>query len=187
MFDSKAKQRDRLKAARIMQSELDVQKKSQSICQKAIELSKDYPGGKIHVYLPIESNKEVDTWPLVKDLIKRGEAVYTSVFGESKALKHVQLQHDTIYDYDQLGIPIPTKNFKQSAERYDLIFVPLVGFDKKLRRLGYGRGVYDSFLSEQTSARKVGLGYEIQKIRRVKTEQHDEKLDAIITDIKLYN
>lgn len=170
-----------------MLSDTDVQKKSQAICEKAIDFSEDYSGGKIHIYLPIEASKEVDTWPLVKELLKKGEAVYTSVFGESRSLKHVKLQRDTIYNYDQLGIPIPTKNFKQVVEHYDLIFAPLVGFDQKLRRLGYGQGVYDRFLKEQANAHKVGLGYEIQQLRRVKTERHDEKLDKIITETQLYN
>ncbi len=187
MFDSKAKQRDRLIAARVRMSDLDVQEKSQSICEKAIQLSQKYMNRKIHIYLPIESNKEVDTWPLVKELLKKGAAVYTSVFGESRSLKHVQLRQDTVYDYDQLGIPIPTKNFEQSEEKYDLIFTPVVGFDRKLRRLGYGRGVYDSFLSQQTDSYKVGLGYEAQKLQRVKTERHDERLDAVITELQLYN
>jgi 5-formyltetrahydrofolate cyclo-ligase len=183
MFDTKAKQRERILQARTGLSDAEIQEKSHKICQKALELVNERGANNIHVYLPIESKNEVDTWLLVKELLKRGISVSTSIFGDSRSLKHVKLQEDTIYDIDQLGIPIPTNNFTQAEEQYDLIFVPLVGFDNKMRRLGYGRGVYDSFLKEQSNAYKIGLAYEIQKIKRIKTEKHDEKLDAVITEL----
>lgn len=187
MFNSKETQRAKIKSDRLKLSDAEYHEKSHIICDTAQTLAAKRKIKRAHVYLPIEANKEVDTWPLVKALLNNGISVSTSIFGESRSLKHVILQADTVYDYDELGIPVPTKNYTQGEEQYDIVFVPLVGFDSKLRRLGYGRGVYDTYLKKQPNSYKVGLAFEVQKVKRIKTEKHDEKLDAIITELKLYN
>jgi len=68
-----------------------------------------------------------------------------------------------------------------------LIIVPVLGFDEKLNRIGYGRGVYDTFLSKYKKAQKIGLAYEISHIDKVPVESHDIRLHGIMTETKLYN
>ena len=71
----------------------------------------------------------------------------------------------------------------------DIIFVPMVGFDKNLNRLGYGKGYYDKTISKLRKLKKIfviGLAYDNQIVRNIPTEFHDEKMDIIITDKKIY-
>ncbi len=64
----------------------------------------------------------------------------------------------------------------------DLIFVPLVGFDRALNRLGQGGGYYDRALLLYPQARKVGIAWSIQEVARLPVEPHDIPLDAILTE-----
>ena len=71
----------------------------------------------------------------------------------------------------------------------EIIFVPMVGFDKNLNRLGYGKGYYDRTISKLRKLKKIfviGLAYDNQMVRNIPTENHDEKMDIIITDRKIY-
>jgi len=63
--------------------------------------------------------------------------------------------------------------------------VPLVAFDKRMYRLGYGGGFYDRYIEKLLKKKKsllVGLAYSFQKIVRVPNNKHDKKLDTIITE-----
>jgi 5,10-methenyltetrahydrofolate synthetase len=69
---------------------------------------------------------------------------------------------------------------------YDLIIIPMLGFDERLHRIGYGGGFYDRFLSLQPTAYKVGLCFEIGHILRLPNEAYDISLDSIATDQTTY-
>jgi len=63
--------------------------------------------------------------------------------------------------------------------------VPLVAFDKKLNRLGYGGGYYDRLikkLAKKKKILKIGLALSVQKINQVPINKHDQKLDYIVTN-----
>ena len=67
----------------------------------------------------------------------------------------------------------------------DILFIPMVAFDKNLNRLGYGRGYYDRFierLSRKKKIIKIGLAISYQEIKKIPINKHDQKLDYIITN-----
>ena len=70
----------------------------------------------------------------------------------------------------------------------DLLFVPLAAFDRAGQRIGYGAGFYDVTL-EALRARKpivaVGVAYAAQEVEAVPREDHDERLDFILTEREL--
>jgi 5-formyltetrahydrofolate cyclo-ligase len=65
---------------------------------------------------------------------------------------------------------------------FDVVIVPMLGFDSALQRIGYGGGYYDKFLATQPSARKIGVCFSLGKIDKVPAEKHDIPLDLIITE-----
>ena len=65
---------------------------------------------------------------------------------------------------------------------YDLIIVPVLGFDDQCNRLGRGGGWYDRFLSTQDSAKKIGIAFTIQHVNLIPVEDYDVELDDIITE-----
>eukprot|EP00968_Pinguiococcus_pyrenoidosus_P010407 scaffold825_cov249-Pinguiococcus_pyrenoidosus.AAC.2 len=76
------------------------------------------------------------------------------------------------------------------APLLDVVVVPGVAFDRKCRRLGHGKGYYDTFLQSLTDARaalelppplKIGVGLDFQLVEEIPTEEHDQVLDAVVT------
>ena len=70
----------------------------------------------------------------------------------------------------------------------EIIFVPLLAFDTKFNRLGYGKGFYDKTLCKIRKLKKIfviGLGYDKQFIDKLPVEDHDQKLDFIMTEKRI--
>ena len=70
----------------------------------------------------------------------------------------------------------------------DLLFVPLVAFDRRGGRIGYGGGFYDETLRALRRAKPilaVGVGFSTQEVAAVSTEKQDEQLDLVLTDAEL--
>ena len=63
----------------------------------------------------------------------------------------------------------------------DLILVPLLAFDARGGRLGWGGGYYDRTLEANPGAIAVGLAFDEQEVESVPTEPHDRRLDAVLT------
>jgi 5-formyltetrahydrofolate cyclo-ligase len=90
---------------------------------------------------------------------------------------HVRLEPDGH------GIPAPPP-FAPEIEP-DLVISPLLGFDRSGRRLGQGAGHYDRALAALRARKPVfviGLAYAGQEIAELPHEDHDERLDAILTE-----
>jgi len=68
------------------------------------------------------------------------------------------------------------------VSRVDLLLVPGIAFDLKGYRLGYGKGYYDRYLSENKPSFSIGLSYNSQLIESLPRSNYDEKLDAIATE-----
>jgi 5-formyltetrahydrofolate cyclo-ligase len=66
--------------------------------------------------------------------------------------------------------------------RPDLILVPLLGFDARGNRLGYGKGYYDRAAAEFPEAFRLGLAFAAQQVRRLPQNAQDRPLDAVLTE-----
>lgn len=66
--------------------------------------------------------------------------------------------------------------------RPELLLVPLIGFDAKLRRLGRGGGHYDRWLAAHPATRTIGLAWSVQEVEHIPVEPHDHSLDAVLTE-----
>jgi 5-formyltetrahydrofolate cyclo-ligase len=83
---------------------------------------------------------------------------------------------------NKYGIPEPVSS---KIFYPDILLVPLVGYDNDLNRLGYGGGFYDRYIEKIEKIKrviKIGLAFSYQKIKSLPTNQHDKKLDFIITE-----
>ena len=81
-----------------------------------------------------------------------------------------------------LGIPQPKKLKKVYP---DILFVPIVAFDKYRNRVGYGGGFYDRYIARVFKFKKVitvGLAFSFQELKTVPRNKFDQKLDIILTD-----
>lgn len=65
----------------------------------------------------------------------------------------------------------------------DIIIMPLLGFDSRGTRLGYGGGYYDRTLASlKKRPRLIGLAFAAQELDHIPREAHDVPLDAVITE-----
>lgn len=72
----------------------------------------------------------------------------------------------------------------ECEELADVILVPGLAFTKDFERLGRGRAYFDTYLKGFKGV-KIGVFFSLQEVDSVYTEEHDEKLDYIITDKKI--
>ena len=74
---------------------------------------------------------------------------------------------------------------------WDLILVPLVAFDNRLNRIGYGKGYYDRSLRKISKIKKnvisLGIAYSFQKCKKIPINSHDFRLDYIFTEKGIIN
>ncbi len=67
----------------------------------------------------------------------------------------------------------------------DVLLVPLLAWDGRGRRLGYGGGYYDRTLAALPSRRTIGCAYAVQRVPEVPAGSHDVPLDAVATEVGL--
>ena len=83
----------------------------------------------------------------------------------------------------KFGIPEPINSVKITP---DVILLPLLAFDKKKNRIGYGKGFYDKFLLKFLNKNKrimtVGVAFSFQKHHKLPVNKRDYRLDYIITE-----
>lgn len=82
--------------------------------------------------------------------------------------------------YGAFHIEEPSGNDIEDIGNIELIVVPAIAYDRKGNRVGRGKGYYDRLLSK-TKATKIGIGYDFQLVDEIDVDQHDIKMDFIIT------
>jgi len=131
-------------------------------------------------YFPV--NYEVDDMNILKEFNKKKYQISLPVIKKKFEMDFYKWSFNEPLKINMYGIPEPEKI---KLVYPDVILVPLVAFDKKLNRLGYGGGYYDRLikkLSEKKKILKIGLALSTQKINNVPINEYDKKLDYIVTD-----
>ena len=111
----------------------------------------------IHLFLPIEGKAEIDTTLILTLLQGRDkQVVLPKVNGNS--LQHILLTDSTKLRKNQWDILEPEQGIEVPVRQLDVVFIPLLAWDKKGQRVGYGKGFYDSFLADcKPAVIKIGL------------------------------
>ena len=144
-------------------------------------LKKDYKNIKfIGGYIPI--NYEYNCINLLKFLEKKKYYICLPLIRKNSKMDFYKYSFKEPLKINNLGIQEPIKSSKKIVP--DLIFVPLVGYDKNLNRLGYGGGFYDRYFEANKLKKifKIGLAFSFQKIKKLPISKFDKKLDKVITE-----
>ncbi len=147
---------------------------------KKNKIKKGIVGG----YFPI--NYEIDDLNILKELeLKKFKISLPIVKNNNKIDFYIWSLKDPLRLNDY-GIPEP---FKNKMVYPDILLVPLVAFDHKRFRLGYGGGFYDRYIERLEKIKNfvsIGLAFEYQKVRKLKISKYDKKLDIILTNKSIY-
>lgn len=131
---------------------------SHIICHKAFESIDWLSINNAHFYQPIKKHREVDTATLLS----------------------------LIPEFIEITFAGTTAAAKIPSQQFDVIIIPVLGFDDQNYRLGFGAGWYDRFLSHQQHATTIGLAYSSSLVSGLPHEVHDIPLDIIVTEKDIF-
>lgn len=156
---------------------------ARAITERALDLPELSGVTPVGSYWPIRS--EVDPRPLLEALLARGQDVALS------QILHPHLSWRLWQPGDVLvkggfGVREPGPDAPEVFPK--CLVVPLVAFDRRGGRIGYGKGHFDraiAALEAQHPVLTIGLAYAVQEIDEVPVEPHDRLLDVVITEAEL--
>lgn len=185
-MESKSKIRKRILNVRNNMSKEDVKKNSNAIMDKITGLD-IYKQSKV-VFIYMDFKNEVMTSNLIKRMLSEKKRVvipYTDSI--NTVLIPSEITKESDLKQNSFGYFEPKSILPVNIEEIDLVIVPGVVFDKNLNRIGFGKGYYDKILNRlKPSAKKVALAHDFQVLEDIPAEEHDVKMDMIITEKNIY-
>jgi 5-formyltetrahydrofolate cyclo-ligase len=169
-------------AAMLRRDALDDRERRSALICALIVASPIYDAARaIHCYLPMRS--EVDTRPLIADALARGKQVAVPIVVPKAAeLAHAWLESlAAALTPGAFGTFNPRDLRPAAPGDWDLAIVPLLAFDRRGYRLGYGKGYYDRLLAA-SPVTTIGVGFADQEADALPAEAHDIALDWVITE-----
>jgi 5-formyltetrahydrofolate cyclo-ligase len=140
---------------------------------------------------------EMDPAPLLQLSLHSGKSVFLPILRKrpSRGLWFAPYTTSSTFSTNRFGIPEPNVSHSKltMAWTLDLVFVPLIAFDKEGNRLGMGGGYYDrtfAFRRKHSHLKGpvlVGLAHEFQLQSQLTVMPWDIPLDVVITEASIYN
>ncbi len=155
---------------------------------KGIDLS---PVKVLHTFLPIEKQREVNTWLIISKIKADFPHIKVSVpriNNQSAMIENFYYEKAEQLELNMWDIPEPKQGMPTDVNDLDLVLVPLLAFDRAGNRVGYGRGFYDKFLvTVPEKALKVGLSL-FPPVKEIEgMSNSDVPLDKAVTPEKVFD
>lgn len=152
----------------------DRDRKDKRIAAEAIAVAQAYRT----IFCYVSMGNEVSTRDILRELLAN-KSVYVPYTDTQFCMTARRLLPHTEFDCDNRGNVFPVgEPLSESAE---VIFVPLLGYNRDGYRIGYGAGCYDRYFARYPSGHKVGLAYREQCIEDWRPDATDIPLDCILT------
>lgn len=140
-----------------------------------------------HIFLSIDRKSEIDTNFILSILQGKDKNVIIPKMIKGYALENYLLTDNTTLKKNKWGVPEPIDGIKVEPSFIDAVFVPLLAFDKKGNRVGYGKGYYDNFLNNcKPEVLKIGLSLFEAEEQITDVYENDIPLDYCVTPKKTY-
>lgn len=134
----------------------------------------------------IALSDEVETRGLILKALALRKKIYVPRLNRSRGeMMAVPIQNlSTELSKGSYGVLEPKRlnSSKRKKATFDLVIVPGVGFDKKGGRLGRGGGHFDRFLKKVKRAKKIGLAFREQIVKKIPMGRTDIRVDRVVTD-----
>ena len=142
--------------------------------------NKNYIFKNVGGYFP--SNYEIDDLKILKFLEKKNFNILLPVIKKNNQMDFFKWSVNDPLKINKFGIPEP---IGRKIFIPDILLIPLVSYDRKLNRLGYGGGFYDRYIEKIEKHKKIikiGLAFSYQKTKKIPINKFDKKLDFIINE-----
>jgi 5-formyltetrahydrofolate cyclo-ligase len=145
----------------------------------------------VHTYLAMYEQNEIDTRNILGYLEFINPDLQVSVpkvNSETGRIEHYIFKDDMEMLINNFGIAEPTGGKKIAATDIDVVLTPLIAFDKKGYRVGYGKGFYDKFLQQcRGDVIKIGLSFFEAEDTIDDLNQFDIPLNYCVTPQTIYH
>ncbi|WP_430411232.1 5-formyltetrahydrofolate cyclo-ligase [Kordia sp.] len=140
------------------------------------------------LFLTIAEQKEVDTEFILNILAGKDKDIILSKSDfEDNSLTHFLLTDNTVIKKNAYNIPEPVDGIEVPSNKIDVVFVPLLAYDTKGNRIGYGKGFYDRFLADcKPDVMKVGLSFFPPETTVFAVDATDIGLDFCVTPEEVF-
>jgi 5-formyltetrahydrofolate cyclo-ligase len=143
----------------------------------------------LHCFLPIEKFNEIDT-KLIFERVRREfphiETLVPRVDFQRNEIENLKFTPEMILTQNQWSIHEPSHGETVETVEIDLVLVPLLCFDGRGFRVGYGKGFYDKLLKNcRPDCLKIGLSYFAAIEEITDAQEFDVKLDFCVTSDKI--
>lgn len=167
---------------RLKENKKTLQRSGHEIIKKLLITKAFQKAKNILFYMPIKN--EVNTKPLIELILKKNKNILVPRVENEQKMNAYKIFSLKDLEKGAFGILEAKKTCKKfRKENIDLVIVPGVAFDINGHRIGFGEGYYDVFLSN-IKAKKIALAYDFQIVKNIPDEEHDIKMDLIITPTK---
>jgi 5-formyltetrahydrofolate cyclo-ligase len=176
--------RQQIRKTRANLTALQQQQAEDSITQQALAFIEERNAQHIALYVSFDG--EISTDKLIKILWAQGKQVYLPVLHpfNPNHLLFLRYLPDTPMLKNKFSIWEPKLNVQNvlPLDELDILFTPLVAFDKQGNRLGMGGGFYDRTLQhwQKSPFIPVGLAHQCQQVEQLPTEAWDVPLHQIL-------
>lgn len=147
------------------------------------EVLAGYRGVPLAGYMPIRS--EIDPLPAMAEAAAHGVVGVPVIAGKARPLRFARWEPGAELRDGPFGARIPVREEPVEPE---ILIVPLVAFDLRGNRLGYGGGFYDRTLARLRARRAtlaIGFAYDAQEAEDLPLEPTDERLDMVVTESRV--
>lgn len=184
----KSELRSHYKQLRSTLSSDEIERMSQQMAQLSLQLP-IWKAQYFHLFLPIVTQKEVNTIYLRSKLQEKNKKIVVSKSDfKTASMQHFMWSNTTKMTTNRYGIPEPDEGIRLKEHQIEVVFVPLLAFDKKGNRVGYGKGFYDRFLSKcLPNTIKIGLSFFPPTKALINTDPKDIAMDYVISPNQLYS
>tara|TARA_B100000035_G_scaffold247953_1_gene216618 strand:+ start:99 stop:638 length:540 start_codon:yes stop_codon:yes gene_type:complete len=127
-------------------------------------------------------NYELDSIEILKKFEKKNYQITLPKIRNNSQMDFFNWSLNDPLIINKYGIPEPISN---KVRFPNILLVPVVAFDDKMNRVGYGGGYYDRYIKKIKKKFKIitiGLAYSYQRVNKILTNKHDIRLDFIITE-----
>ena len=144
----------------------------------------------LHTFIPIEKNKEPNTWLLIDRIRREFPHVRLSIpriNNQTGELENFFFEGLHQLVQNTWGVLEPKQGVPTETEKIDMVLVPLLAFDGQGQRVGYGKGFYDGLLARcSATCQRVGLSF-FEPVDRIDDlNEADQPLTHAVTPTQFF-